>query len=79
MTKSPLIDPYVNHKTILLQKKLKKKNLARIATQELPVQPYPGYESQTFSKSGAQIRFPQKKKGQMKEENPAIARQRQAD
>ena len=38
-----------------------------------------GTNHRHLSKSGAQIRFPQKKKGQMKEENPAIARQIQAN
>ena len=38
-----------------------------------------GTNHRHLSKSGTQIRFPQKKKGQMNAENPAIARQIQAD
>ena len=38
-----------------------------------------GTNHRHLSKSGAQIRFPQKKNGQMNAENPAIARQIQAD
>ena len=38
-----------------------------------------GTNHKHLSKGGAQMRFPQKKKGQMNAENPAIARQMQAD